>query len=63
MKKFRIQPESSVVRLQRAIKTGLGSDLVVIGELLGFITNQSCRRGEHLGISPSDDKKSEPWRQ
>ena len=32
MKKFRIQPEYSVIRLQRAIKTGLSSDLVVFGE-------------------------------
>ena len=36
MKKFRIQPESSVVWLQRAIKTGFGGDFVVVDELLGL---------------------------
>ena len=35
MKKFRIQPKSSVIRLQRAIKTGLGSGFVVVDEPLG----------------------------
>lgn len=36
MEKFRIQPEFSVIWLQIAIETGLGSDLVVIGESLGW---------------------------
>ena len=60
MKKFRIQPEFSVIWLQRAIETGLGSDFVVVDELLGFERNVPLSLWRASGISLPEDNNPSP---